>query len=135
MSYEKACVTAPSLNIPTDCALDEAGDAAARCLKRALQPQTIFAARICTSDKNPRASHPVDPAFLDRHAGPYPSATMTRGAKEPIPPAVLLAASEKDIINFLNESHASSRRFDISRIADLDTIASDKRDAITTKLT
>lgn len=53
----------------------------------------------------------------------------------PIPPAVLLDASEEDVINFLNKSHFGSRRFDISSITDFDTLAADKRDAIATKLT
>jgi hypothetical protein len=51
---------------------------------------------------------------------------MSRGAKKPIPPVVLLAAGETEIIGFLTESHTQSRRFDISSIADLDTLAADK---------
>ncbi len=60
---------------------------------------------------------------------------MPRGTKKPIPPAVLLVAGETEIIGFLTKSHTQSRRFDISSIADMDTLAADKRDAIATKLT
>jgi hypothetical protein len=47
---------------------------------------------------------------------------------------VILAASENEIIDFLTDCHVQGRSFDISRIADLDTLAHGQRDAIATKL-
>ena len=60
---------------------------------------------------------------------------MTRAAKKSIPPAVLLAADENQIIAFLTESHTQGRRFNISSIAGLDTLSPQERDVIGTKLT
>ncbi|KAB8356485.1 hypothetical protein FH972_024068 [Carpinus fangiana] len=59
---------------------------------------------------------------------------MPLGPKKPIPPAVLLAADEKEIIDFLTDSHVQSRRFDVSSIVGLDTLPDHERDAIATKL-
>lgn len=59
---------------------------------------------------------------------------MVAQAKELIPPDRLLAADENEIIAFMSESHTRSRRFDVSRIANLDTIPVAQRDKIFTKL-
>ena len=74
------------------------------------------------------------PKLRNRARTPWPSATMPRRPQNTVTPEVLLAADEKEIIDFLSKSHIHSRRFDISSITGLDTLPQHQRDALATKL-
>ena len=59
---------------------------------------------------------------------------MAPTAKEPITARELLAYSDDAFVTFMNQSHTKDRRFDISRITDLDSLSSDELEELSQKL-
>ena len=59
---------------------------------------------------------------------------MPHKIKEAVTTQELLAYSEDAFVTFMNKSYTKSRRFDVSRITDLDSLSSSELETLSQKL-